>query len=248
MAIRSNLSNLIADAFAHREGEATASDRNWKATRMGNYVGVEHHATHMFNVTRDHVVEPVDPGWGGQSDTAGVRKITSGFGCVGTDCGVAHKELFYDTPETRGGYRRLEGSQWRNAIQRDPELRVSPPSRSVEMSLPSRVRTSPRPDRLIHPTRQDQEGNYGSLDYLRHGDTTGGPTPEGARWEAHTPSGLAADEFTYQDENTRGPDYSQEDPFDFSDPEEARQAQAITDMEETLSGLDERSSRPRNEG
>ena len=125
---------------------------------------------------------------------------------------------------------------WRNAIQRDPELRVSPPGRSVEMRLPSSIRTS--------PPRQAQ----GSLDYLRHGDTTGGPTPEGARWEAHTPSGLAADEFTYQDENTRGPDYSQEDPFDFSDPEEARQAQSIADMEETLRGLDERSQRPRNEG
>ncbi len=44
------------------------------------------------------------------------------------------------------------------------------------------------------------------------------------------------------------PDYSQPDPFDRSNPEEARQAQAITDMEETLRGLDERSSRRRNVG
>ncbi|MBT72946.1 MAG: hypothetical protein CMQ15_13080 [Gammaproteobacteria bacterium] len=42
------------------------------------------------------------------------------------------------------------------------------------------------------------------------------------------------------------PDYSQPDPFDFSDPEQARQAKAIEDMEETLRGLDERSNRRRN--
>ena len=40
--------------------------------------------------------------------------------------------------------------------------------------------------------------------------------------------------------NRRGPDYSQPDPFDFSDPEEARQAQSIADMEETLQDFDER--------
>ena len=211
MAYRSNLSNLIADAFAHREGEATASARKWRATRMGNYVGVEHHATHMFNVTRGGVVEPVDPGYGGQSDTAGVRKITSGYGCVGTDCGVAHKELFYDKPETRGGYRRLEGSQWRNAIQRDPELRVSPPGRSVRMETGRRWPGAPR-----------------------------GPRSEGLGWEAHTQSGLAADRFSYNDQNPVGPNYDEPDPFDFSNPEEASQAQNIADMEATLQDFDER--------
>ena len=88
----------------------------------------------------------------------------------------------------------------------------------------------------------------GSLAFLRHGDTTGGSTPEGARWEAPTHSGLAADRFIYDDENPVGPDYSQPDPFDSSDPEQARQAQNIADMEETVREDIERSSRPRNEG
>ena len=221
MAYRSNLSNLIADAFAHREGEATASDRKWRATRMGNYVGVEHHATHMFNVTRGGVVEPVDPGYGGQSDTAGVRKITSGYGCVGTDCGVAHKELFYDKPETRGGYRRLEGSQWRNAIQRDPELRVSPPGRSVRMETGRRWPGAPR------------------------GQSIGARLIGGA--PTNTPNRPTSDMRDMEGRVFR-PNYDEPDPFDFSDPEQASQAQNIADMEETVREDIERSSRPRNEG
>jgi hypothetical protein len=63
-----------------------------------------------------------------------------------------------------------------------------------------------------------------------------------------THSGLPEDEFDYEDQNVRGPDYSQPDPFDRSNPEEALQDQTITDMEETIRELDERSSRPRNEG
>ena len=255
MAYRSNLSNLIADAFAHREGEATASDRKWRATRMGNYVGVEHHATHMFNVTRGGVVEPVDPGYGGQSDTAGVRKITSGYGCVGTDCGVAHKELFYDKPETRGGYRRLEGSQWRNAIQRDPELRATPDhTQGLGGSRSTNITFGPTGEARIGEARRSRS--------IR--GVIGDPVPAGRPqrftnrlgsddWVARDParpsthSGLPGDDFSYSDMNRRGPNYNEPDPFDFSDPEEARQAQSITDMEETLRGLDERSQRPRSE-
>ena len=62
-----------------------------------------------------------------------------------------------------------------------------------------------------------------------------------------THSGLPEDEWDYEDQNVRGPDYSQPDPFDRSNPEEARQDQAISDMEETIRGLDERRQRPRNE-
>ena len=216
MAKKSTLPNLIADAFAH--SEATASDRKWKATRMGDYVGVEHYQTHMFNVTRRGVVEPVDRGVGRSSDTSGVRKITRGFGCVGTDCGIGYRELYDDEPMDR-----LGSVQWRNAIQRDPELRATPPGRSVEMSLSSRVRTSPRPERSSIGAR-----------------LIGG---------SDRPSRAGRSEGYYGwDMNRQGPDYSQPDPFDFSDPEEARQAQSITDMEETLRGLDERSQRPRNEG
>jgi len=232
MARRSSLPNLIVDAFEH--SEATASGSNWRGVRMGNYVGIEHHGTHMFNVTRAGIVEPVDRGHGSMSDRCGVRRITAGFGC-GSPQGIGFRELYDDEP-----MGRMSGDQWRSAIQRDPVLRETP-NRTQGVGLP-------RSEGRRRPTRQDQEGSYGNLDYLRRGDTTGaGHTPEGARWEAHTQSGLAADEFTYRDENERGPDYSQPDPFDFSDPEEARQSQSITDMEETLRGLDERSQRPRNE-
>ena len=264
MARRSNLPNLIVDAFEH--SEATASGNNWRGVRMGNYVGVEHHGTHMFNVTRAGIVEPVDRGHGSASDRCGVRRITAGFGC-GSPQGIGFRELYDDEP-----MNRMSGDQWRSAIQRDPTLRETPNrtqgvggSTSTEITFgalpgaappggwtpnsgPREYVPLPRSESRRRPTRQDQEGNYGNLAYLRHGDTTGaGRTPEGGRWEAHTQSGLAADEFTYQDQNERGPDYSQPDPFDFSDPEEARQAQSITDMEETLRGLDERSQRPRNE-
>ncbi len=204
MARRSNLRNLVFDAFSH--GEATAGGRNWRATRVNqhrnpDYVGIEHHGTHMFNVTRGGVVEPVDSGWGSATDRGGVRAITSGYGCVGTDCGIGYRELFYDEPMGRAS----DDLTWRNAIQRDPELRVTPEDRSVRMS-PPRSRAA----------------------------------------------GRSSSQFTYTpylpDMNPRGPDYSQPDPFDFSDPEQASQAQEIEAMEETIRGLDERSSRPRNEG
>jgi hypothetical protein len=262
MARRSNLTNLIVDAF-NSEGGATASNRNWIATRMGNYVGVEHHGTHMFNVSRAGVVEPVDSGHGSTSDRCGVRRITAGFGCGGPQ-GVGYRELYAEDAPPEDS---LSGDQWRSPL-RDAGVidTIRPPTANRPWSDHMPHATAISADHVGDPvpagggdehrflavlqrTRQDREGNYGNLAHLRRGDTTGaGRTPEDARWEAHTQSGLAADEFTYQDENTRGPDYSQPDPFDFSDPEEARQAQAITDMEETIRGLDERSQRPRNEG
>jgi len=108
---RSNLSNLVADAFRH--GEASASDRKWQAfhfvgagfpVRVSRHynvnpekkalfpwgaVGVWHYSTHMFNVTRDGQVIPVNPGWGSMTDRAGVRRITDGWGCS-----VGYRELY----------------------------------------------------------------------------------------------------------------------------------------------------------
>jgi hypothetical protein len=94
---RSNLSNLVADAFRH--GEASASDRKWQAFRFGGIVGVWHYDTRLFDVTCKAPdgggrVVPVDPGWGSASDRAGVRRITDGWGCS-----VGYRELF---EETRG--------------------------------------------------------------------------------------------------------------------------------------------------
>jgi len=97
---RSNLSNLVRDAFLH--GEASASDRRWQAFHfvgtgfpygMARYrrgaVGVWHYSTHMFNVTRDGQVIPVNTGWGSMTDRAGVRRITDGWGCS-----VGYRELY----------------------------------------------------------------------------------------------------------------------------------------------------------
>ena len=113
MARRSNLPNLIYDAFNNPgEGGATASNRNWIATRMGNYVGVEHHGTHMFNVSRAGIVEPVDRGHGSMTDRCGVRRITAGFGCGGPE-GIGYRELYDDEP-----MNRLGSDQWRHAIDR----------------------------------------------------------------------------------------------------------------------------------
>jgi len=49
-----------------------------------------------------------------------------------------------------------------------------------------------------------------------------------------THSGLLEDEWDYEDMNTVGPNYDEPDPFDRSNPVEARQARAIEDMNETL--------------
>ena len=220
MARRSNLTNLIYDAF-NSEGGATASNRNWIATRMGNYVGVEHHGTHMFNVSRAGVVEPVDSGHGSTSDRCGVRRITAGFGCGGPQ-GVGYRELYSEDapPEDR-----MSGDQWRSPL-RDAGVidTIRPPTAN--------------PQHTIRATIGDPVpaggGGRRRMDLL---------TPQMAReTEAHREG------YYGWDMNRQGPDYSQPDPFDFSDPEEARQAQSITDMEETLRGLDERSQRPRNEG
>ena len=226
MARRSSLPNLVVDAFEHEE--ATASNRNWRGTRMGNYVGVEHHGTHMFNVTRAGVVQPVDRGHGSMTDRCGVRRITAGFGCGGPE-GIGYRELYDDEPMNRMG-----SDQWRHAIDR---------STSATFGL-------------------DRSDDRMGLSPIRA--TIGDPVPAGRRparagarqpdWVSGssglpgTRSGLAGDDFSYSDMNRRGPDYSQPDPFDFSDPEQARQAQSITDMEETIREDIERSSRPRNEG
>ena len=72
---------------------------------------------------------------------------------------------------------------------------------------------------------------------------TGALRPDWASGSSGLPgthSGLAGDDFSYSDMNRRGPDYSQPDPFDFSNPEEASQAQNIADMEATLQDFDER--------
>lgn len=84
---RSNLKNLVRDAFVH--GEASASDGRWYAWHFGGAVGVWHYRTHMFNVTRDGQVIPVNPGWGSMTDRAGVRRITDGWGCS-----VGYRELY----------------------------------------------------------------------------------------------------------------------------------------------------------
>ena len=211
MARRSNLPNLVVDAFEHEE--ATASNRNWRGTRMGNYVGVEHHGTHMFNVTRAGVVQPVDRGHGSMTDRCGVRRITAGFGCGGPE-GIGYRELYDDEPMNRMG-----SDQWRHAIDRSTS-------------------TTPGLDRS-----DDRMG----LSPIRA--TIGAPVRVGARrpdWVSGssglpgTHSGLAGDDFSYSDMNRRGPDYSQPDPFDFSNPEEASQAQNIADMEATLQDFDER--------
>jgi hypothetical protein len=235
MARRSNLQNLIYDAFNNPgEGGATASNRNWIATRMGNYVGVEHHGTHMFNVNRAGIVEPVDRGHGSMTDRCGVRRITAGFGCGGPQ-GIGYRELYDDEP-----MNRLGSDQWRHAIDRSTWS-------SSGISEPNR----------LHPTSTAPIGEARRSRIIR--GVIGDPVPVGGirtrRPQPHfrpqsDPVIESAQREGYYgwDMNRQGPDYSQPDPFDFSDPEEARQAQSITDMEETLRGLDERSQRPRNEG
>ena len=60
-----------------------------------------------------------------------------------------------------------------------------------------------------------------------------------------THSGLAGDEWTGDDMNPVGPDYSQPDPFDTSDPEQAAQAENIEETEQLFSRWDEERDRNR---
>jgi hypothetical protein len=84
----------------------------------------------------------------------------------------------------------------------------------------------------------------------RGGDRIADAIRRGYYTEEHRRSihGESAPAFPGYDMNVEGPDYSQPDPFDTSDPEQASQAQSITDMEETIREDIERSTRPRNEG
>ena len=61
----------------------------------------------------------------------------------------------------------------------------------------------------------------------------------------YTHSGLAGDEWTGDDMNPVGPDYSQPDPFDTSNPEEAAQAENIEETEQLFSQWDEERDRRR---
>ena len=63
--------------------------------------------------------------------------------------------------------------------------------------------------------------------------------PRRSRGEVYNP------EYPGYDMNVEGPDYSQPDPFDSSNPEEAEQAQNIADTEEMLSTWDEERDRRR---
>lgn len=148
MARRSNLPNLVRDAFEH--GEVQTSGRNWIATRMDEAdrspfrVSVQHRGTHMFNVTLAGVVEPVDRGHGSQSDMCGVRAITKGYGCGGPQ-GLGYREVYDDEP-----MNRLSGDQWRGAIQHPDvgNLRLAIPPYphapfAVGSSAPGRSRRDP---------------------------------------------------------------------------------------------------------
>ena len=97
---RSNLTNLVVDAFRH--GDASASGRNWQAIKRwsglkprsvdSQIVGVWHHSTHMIDVARDGTVTPINSGHGSTSDRCGIRRITAGYN--GHQGSVGYRELF----------------------------------------------------------------------------------------------------------------------------------------------------------
>ena len=93
-------------------------------------------------------------------------------------------------------------------------------------------------NRIMGRDRDDDgEGSLGDTEVRWHdgpddyflADPSGG-----GEWIGGTHSGLPEDEFEYEDQNVRGPNYDEPDPFDRSNPVEARQARAIEDMNETL--------------
>jgi|TARA_B100001964_G_scaffold2811_1_gene3186 hypothetical protein len=89
--IRSNQSNLIADAISAKDFWSSASDGKWLAECTGYGIDVYHYETHMFTFLNDGSIVPVDPGHGSTSDRCGVRKITSG---PGRQYGIGYTELY----------------------------------------------------------------------------------------------------------------------------------------------------------
>lgn len=87
---RTNLSNLLSDAFGHMQ--ASASDGKWHAYCTGYGVDVYHYTTHMFTFLNDGTIVPVDPGHGSASDRCGVRRITSGP--QDGEFSIGYRELF----------------------------------------------------------------------------------------------------------------------------------------------------------
>ena len=92
---RTNLSNLLSDAFGHMQ--ASASDGKWHAYCTGYGVDVYHYTTHMFTFLNDGTIVPVDPGHGSASDRCGVRRITSSLGMDWEPAGkysLGYRELY----------------------------------------------------------------------------------------------------------------------------------------------------------
>ena len=128
------------------------------------------------------------------------------------------------------------------------------PTRSLQdiLSDPEDPDRAPAPSQRTGGRRSEFiEDPEGSANLPRHPDGSvdieslrgGRSGPHG--WELVTHSGLAGDEWTGDDMNPVGPDYSQPDPFDASNPEEAAQAENIEETEQLFSQWDEERDRRR---
>ena len=72
---QTRLSRLVEDAARHVEAKAST----WYALKLGNRVLVRHYSTDMFHFNLDTwTAEPINCGWGSQSDKSGVTKILEG--------------------------------------------------------------------------------------------------------------------------------------------------------------------------
>ena len=124
VARRSNLSNLVNDAFEH--GDVQASSGRWRGERMGDFVAVTHHNTHMFNVTRGGEVDPIDSGHGSTSDRCGVSRITGGAGC-----GISYR-LLYDEDQIGPEAVSAAVHQQRLNRRRDPRAPGNPGNWTIQ--------------------------------------------------------------------------------------------------------------------
>jgi hypothetical protein len=140
-----------------------------------------------------------------------------------SELGRVHVDNLVNRLASHGGGHGRTGTEiasiLRDGPQRRPTATSDPTTQAEEDAALAELNATPGDEEA------EAEGHF-LADPSGGGEWIGG--------EGGTHSGLPEDEFDYEDQNVRGPDYSQPDPFDRSNPVEDRQARAIEDMNETL--------------
>ena len=82
--MQTSLPKLLDVSRANPNRDVKAS--TWVAhTDASGQTDVWHYSTHMFTISDDRDIAAISPGWGSQSDKAGVSRILQGWSEMPTD-------------------------------------------------------------------------------------------------------------------------------------------------------------------